>query len=196
MILLIISCTKSCGLVAISPCHFHLHHMLLMPSLITLDHITLATLVSLNFQNQTWAFTPLVVAAQRVWSALSARGAWMLPPRRCAVVVDSFGRSRESCSSRPAVPLAWRAVACCRPESAGVVSAPTLHCCKQSGRKRPAPPNQPCPGVRCLMALPTDLTSPPARSHRAPILELFSVGPLRPSSAVTVAVVRAVCPQA
>jgi hypothetical protein len=30
--------------------------MLLMPSLITLDHITLATLVSLNFQNQTSAF--------------------------------------------------------------------------------------------------------------------------------------------
>jgi hypothetical protein len=57
MILLIISCTKSCGLVAISPCHFYLHHMLLMPCLITLDHITLATLVSLNFQNQTWAFT-------------------------------------------------------------------------------------------------------------------------------------------
>jgi hypothetical protein len=57
MILLIISCTKSCGLVVISPCHFHLHHMLLMPCLITLDHITLTTLVSLNFQNQTWAFT-------------------------------------------------------------------------------------------------------------------------------------------
>jgi hypothetical protein len=57
MILLIISCTKTCGLVAISSCHLHLHHMLLMPSLITLDHITLATLVSLNFQNQTWAFT-------------------------------------------------------------------------------------------------------------------------------------------
>jgi hypothetical protein len=60
MILLIISCTKSCGLVAISPCHFHLHLMLLMPSLITLDHITLATLVSLNFQNQTWAFRGVV----------------------------------------------------------------------------------------------------------------------------------------
>jgi hypothetical protein len=28
-----------------------------MPSLITLDHITLVTLVSLNFQNQTWPFT-------------------------------------------------------------------------------------------------------------------------------------------
>jgi hypothetical protein len=31
--------------------------MLFMPSLITLDHITLATLVSLNFQNQAWTFS-------------------------------------------------------------------------------------------------------------------------------------------
>jgi hypothetical protein len=51
---------------------------------------------------------------------------------------------------------------------------------EQSGREGPPPPFQPCPGVRRLMALPT---------HRAPILELFGVRPLRPSSAVTVAVV-------
>jgi hypothetical protein len=46
MILLIISCTKSCGLVAISPCHFHLHHMLLMPSLKHFTH-GISNLVSL-----------------------------------------------------------------------------------------------------------------------------------------------------
>jgi endogenous inhibitor of DNA gyrase (YacG/DUF329 family) len=40
--------------------------MLLMPSLITLDHITLATLVSLNFQNQTWAF----IGTNSVWKKL------------------------------------------------------------------------------------------------------------------------------
>jgi hypothetical protein len=67
-------------------------------------------------------------------------------------------------------------------------------CGEQSSREGPPPPNQPCPGVPRLMALPTDLTSPPAWSHRAPILELFGVGPLRLSSAVTAAVVRAVCP--
>jgi hypothetical protein len=48
----------------------------------------------------------------------------------------------------------------------------------------PQPPFQPCPGVRRLTAPPTDLTSPPARPHRAPILELFGVRPLRASSAV------------
>jgi hypothetical protein len=62
-------------------------------------------------------------------------------------------------------------------------------CCKQASRKRPPPPNQLCPGVHRLMALPTDLTSPPARSHRAPILELFGMGPLKTSSVVTAAVV-------
>jgi hypothetical protein len=70
MILLIISCTKSCGLVAISPYHFHLHHILLMPILITLNHMTLATLVSLNFQNKTWAFN------------LPLFGNWWQPPQR------------------------------------------------------------------------------------------------------------------
>jgi hypothetical protein len=67
---------------------------------------------------------------------------------------------------------------------------------EQSSREGPPPPNQSCPRVCHLMALPTDLTSPPVRSHRAPILELFGVGPLRPSSVVTDVVVRAVCPQA
>jgi hypothetical protein len=42
---------------------------------------------------------------QCVWSALSARGAWMLPPCRRTATVDSPSRSCESCPSRPAVPL-------------------------------------------------------------------------------------------
>jgi hypothetical protein len=36
---------------------------------------------------------------------------------------------------------------------------------EQSSREGPPPPNQPCPGVHRLMALPIDLTSAPARSH-------------------------------
>jgi hypothetical protein len=73
--------------------------MLLMSSLITLDHITLANLVSLNFQNQTWAFNATMgqhrrrrCGARRMGRAGGGTGRSGEGPRGREVVEDGVGR--------------------------------------------------------------------------------------------------------
>jgi hypothetical protein len=80
--------------------------MLLMPSLITLDHMTLATLVSLNFQNQTWAFTRLWLAW--AWSLGQAPGMQSIKHALSASQFKAQSEEKKEialpCLSRPGQP--------------------------------------------------------------------------------------------
>jgi hypothetical protein len=59
---------------------------------------------------------------QCVWSALSARGAWMLPPIDALLQLTPLVVRVRVALLAPLSLSTWRAVACCRPGSAPVVS--------------------------------------------------------------------------